>query len=376
MLPEVDPAAAGAPAVLLLDVGQGDASLIILPGTPRRAVVVDCNDVHVVERHLADFAVDRLDAVIFTHLDLDHIRGGEALLRAWLGRVDSVFIDRDGRDIEPGSAAAELFETVLKMEGRGDRSGPTIETPQRRRTPIAEGPGWRVRIVAPHGGDDLKGARRTANEHSAVVRVERDTPSGVVAVLIGGDAPLRTWSALPPEELAAAVFRTSHHGGAIDDGGVPEDWSSERLYSVVAASDAVVSVGTCNRHGHPNADWRRPLEARPGCRVRCTQVTPACHPEVDRDPAVLRSLVLQRRGRAEPAWRHLYPSGRTRMAKGDREVPCSGTVAVALREEGALVFPPADAHDDVVDLWATPWCRRLAPAPAELLDPLDLLLDS
>lgn len=212
MRSELEPDATGAPAVLLLDVGQGDASLIVLPGTPRRAIVVDCNDFHVVDRHLRDFGVERLSAVVFTHLDLDHLRGGQALVKGWHDRIDVVLVARDGRSITAGSAAAELFGSLIELAKPATQSGPDIEFPERRREPLARGDGWRVRVVAPFAAErlaqDLGGAAREPNEHSAVVRVERDLPGGgVLAVLIGGDAPLRVLSDLPRPDLAASVFR-------------------------------------------------------------------------------------------------------------------------------------------------------------------------
>lgn len=388
----LDPDRSNAPAVLLLDVGQGDASLVVLPGTPRRAIVVDCNDDHVVHRHLVDFGVARLCAVVFTHLDLDHIRGGLALVRAWAGRLDRVYVASDGRLLDETTRqndnAKRLFDALLDLEGRGERIGPTLLAPQRG-IELATGEGWRVRLVAPFHGENLKqdrgGRRPTTNEHSAVVRIERDFPGGRRAILIGGDAPLSVWRDLPEADRTAEVFRIPHHGGALDDGGIPEGWSPSTLYEEVAPSEAVISVGTANDHGHPAPDWRSPMVERAGCRVRCTQVTRGCHPPTDdaNERFRLREMVVSMLGQAEPAWRHLTARGTVTRDRTFREVPCAGTVTVALSADGGVhVRPLADAHEQVIAMWSHPWCKapmlssEQAPDAGEAIpDPLDAVLD-
>ena len=382
---DMDPEAHGAPAVLLLDVGQGDASLIILPGTPRRAVVVDCNDAQVVQRHLDSYGVAHLEAVVFTHLDLDHIRGGLELVRAWVTRISNIYVDKDGRCLDESTSdyqtAKNLLDAIIAVRRRADLPGPELMPPHRGAV-LAAGDGWRVRLVAPNHAEQLAedrgGRKRTTNEHSAVVRVERDHPGGVQAVLIGGDAPLVVWADLPTKDRRAAVFRTPHHGGALDDGGIPDGWSPASLYDAVAPSDAVLSVGTTNGHGHPHPDWRAPLVARAGCHVRCTQVTPACDAALAdaTEAGRRRGQVLRTARLAEPPWRHLTPTGRPRRGTTHREVPCAGTVAVALCADGSVVVRPQPPdHGLIVDRWAHPWCRAGSPAAsaAERDDLLDLL---
>lgn len=380
---ELDPNASSLPAVLMLDVGQGDASLIVLPGAPRRAIVVDCNDVHVVERHLRDFSVARLAGVVFTHLDADHIRGGAQLLRDWRHLTDVVYVDTDGRSVEDTQLARELLVVACSIEGTGDQPGPMLLTPSRLPWPIAAGEEWQVRIVAPFFGDRLPGgASLTPNQLSAVVRID----AGGRSVLIGGDATLTSWARLPPDEAACEVFRVPHHGGALDDGRPPDGWDGGRLAAATAPAHAVFSVGTANGHDHPTPVWREPFATREGCRVRCTQVTPHCHPmlgttgadgksQIDSEVAVaLRLLALENPGRAEAAYRHLTTGGRAvSRAKSRVEVPCAGTVSTGFRRAGELVVLPAvREHNHVVDLFDQPWCR---PPPEPLLDILDSLLD-
>jgi hypothetical protein len=195
-------------------------------------------------------------------------------------------------------------------------------------------------------------------------------------VLIGGDAPLRTWSEI--DERGARVFRVPHHGGAIDDGGVPEGWSADRLYAEVSPDVAVLWVGTNNRWDHPNETWVDPLIGRPSCRLLCTQVTGRCHPDFDRAaPADQRaSAIAQERDRlpsphedrnhfAEPPWRHYRHSKDMKRATGVRrdqlEVPCAGTISVRIDDGGKLDVDPSDAHPSLarrIGRWSNPMCRR------------------
>lgn len=375
--------------MLLLDVGQGDASVILLPGTPRRAIVVDCNDDHVVGRHLADFGVARLDAVVFTHLDLDHIRHGLALVQAWVDRIDRVYVASDGRLLDEttkkNQRAKELFDALLALEARGEQQGLTLLSPQRG-LDLAIGEGWRVRLVAPFYGETMKqdrgGRKPTTNEHSAIVRVERDQPGEKrTSVLIGGDAPLSVWKDLPSSECAAEVFRIPHHGGSLDEGSVPDGWSAATLYEKVVPTHAVLSVGTSNGHGHPTPEWRAPLVGTVGCRVRCTQVTRECHPVTSdsEESNRRRKTVLSMRGQAEPAWRHLTSKGGSTRRGDFHEVPCAGTVSVALASDGSVhVRPLPYDHEQVIGLWSHPWCRPAAPTPSageDTRDPIDAVLD-
>lgn len=370
----LDPQATSTPATLLLDVGQGDATVIVLPGEPREAIVVDCKDAWVVDRHLRDYKVERLAAVLFTHLDADHIEGGLALVESWKQRLGLVFVDQDGRQLTDDAInaqnARDLFDGLLSIDG------PELLPPLRDPRPIAHGEGWRVLVAAPSHKINLADARSGTthdnNEYSAVVRLIVESGEANHAILLGGDAPLVTWASIPPDELRASVFRTPHHGGALADGGVPEGWSVDTLYDNVQPLHAVVSVGTNNGHGHPAPAWRKPLSNRAGCRVRCTQVTGSCEVRLgdasgrSKNASNLRAQALRWRGRAEAAYRHLTPATlRPKVGSTFKEVPCAGTVAVGFKGGSVRVFPEAADHDGVVEIWSHPWCREPSPQQDE-----------
>ena len=189
-------------------------------------------------------------------------------------------------------------------------------------------------------------------------------------MLIGGDAPLRSWSELTDMERRAEAFRIPHHGGALHDGGVPDGWDVVRLYREVGARVALISVGTNNAHGHPRSEWIRPLTGG-ACRLLCTQITARCHGPIDitrpdgatvRDADEVASLrdrvVTKQQQWTVPQYRHLTDKLRA-VRSNLLEVPCAGTVMVVLHLDGEInVFPtPGGGHDSVVDDWDRPMCR-------------------
>ncbi len=366
-------------AVFMLDVGQGDSTVVLLPD--QHAVVFDCADDQVLRKLLENWNVSTIAAFVLSHLDQDHIAGALQFLRNWPGTVRCVYLSTD-RDIsdthEEAKRAKNLVDYVKAQSEDSDCALRRWELLPNVRDPrsLAEGAGWSVRLLAPPHGQVLQREREgdweEANQYSSILRVE----SGGNAMLIGGDAPLLSWSKLPPGERKARVIRISHHGGALDDGGVPPDWDVQRLYREVGAETALISVGTNNAHGHPRKAWVGPITGG-SCRLLCTQVTARCHAPLEkvaadgstsRDPteiALQRERVLGDPGFghwAEPQWRHLTDKRRL-VRSGQLEVPCAGTVAVSLHLNGEVRILPAknSDHERVVDGWHNPLSRASSP---------------
>jgi beta-lactamase superfamily II metal-dependent hydrolase len=343
--------------VFFLDVGQGDASLLLLPDDS--AVIFDCADDNVLRKTLDAWSVRHIAAFIVSHFDADHIGGALQFLRGWPHPIESVYIARD-RPIEGRSGgtqgARELVDHV---------AGGSWDLHPNTRASIRSGDGWSVDLLAPrwaaHLERDRSGDEGDPNQWSAILRIV----VGEHVVLIGADAPLCSWSALDVSERRAAVFRIPHHGGALDDGGIPDGWDVARLYQETGAATAVISVGTHNRHGHPRPEWIGPL-AGGACRLMCTQVTSRCHPPLHREAPAHEERIREEREAVftpryahlvEAQWRHL--TDRTgQVRKGQLELPCAGTVAVRLGfDETIRILPSADAHDILIDRWQQPLCR-------------------
>lgn len=363
--------------VFCLDVGQGDLSLVLPPLGEGGAIIFDCRDAEVLLKTLGQYRIDHVGAFVISHLDRDHIAGVGEFLARFEGRIDVIYLPVD-REIGPNDPGREIARmTVGRVrEGEEDAAGRgrwrVVDAKADPRPVAAANDGWwSVHVVAPRYSDLTLVPALTddwehdANRHSAVLRVR----VGDRCVLIGGDAPLATWARLPESERSAKVFRIPHHGGRLvgSDDDIPDGWSVERLYEVVGADVAVVSVGTCNdlRWGHPRPEWVYPISGG-SCRMMCTQVTPRCQPDV-RDPARAQSHragVIRRGTLVEPPWKHYRDAIAVRRRPSD-EVPCAGTVVVRMTAEGVEVLPEVIAHEASVLRWDHPLCL-----PWPVTDPL------
>lgn len=341
--------------VYMLDVGQGDATVVVPPEGEGGVVVFDCRDDVVVTKLLTFWRRTHIDAVVVSHLDWDHIAGVRQLLETKGITIGCVYVswDRDITDEHPRAKEAKALIDCAK-QGQRDEQWELLIT-QRDRRPIAAGDGWAVDLLAPQAALYIDRARtgewEDPNRMSAILRVSTSKHQ----VLIGADAPLATWAGLPATELPSQVFRIPHHGGALDDGGIPTGWDVDRLYETVGASVAVVSVGTRNSDDHPNPRWIAPI-AGGACRLMCTQVTPRCHPKLREDAEVHRKTVLGRKYLVEPYWRHA--DDRLKEERREPEVPCAGIVLVKLEVDGDVtVLPTSQGHARTVSLWKRPLCR-------------------
>lgn len=75
--------------VAFLDVGQGDASVIILPDHTS-AIIIDCSRSQVVIDYLEKKGIDTLNRVFLTHSDQDHIDGIVELIQNFVEEMGPI----------------------------------------------------------------------------------------------------------------------------------------------------------------------------------------------------------------------------------------------------------------------------------------------
>lgn len=336
--------------VYCLDVGQGDCTFVL--GPPDVAVLCDCADAAVAARFVGDHGIQRLEAVVITHLDLDHIQGMLPFLRTFLagdGTIGTVYVDRDRRlaDVRARRAASALLTALLAWEEAGVLA---LGAPDADGTPkqVAGDTTWAVEIALPTHAAKLRldlADHRDANRRSAVLRITR----GTTAVLVGGDAPLSSWQNLPSTSLQASAIRAPHHGGDLGRPS-PGGLTTRSLYAGIGPKHAIISVGTLNTHEHPSPTHVGDIRAC-GAALRCTQLTPRCDPA----PAAFRAAALANVAAVAYPYRHY----RGTRAAPSTEVPCAGSVIVILdASAGVTVEPTAEGwHALFVDGLASPCCR-------------------
>lgn len=233
--------------VVFFDVGHGGATLIETP--KGNHVLVDAGP-RFPEGEAAKFAVlpylerwgiQRLDTVIVTHPDGDHLGGLPLLLR-------EVFV---GRVVDNGwSADTELYDEVQRLLDR-------TATPQRsvrRGDTLVVDSTIRVQVLSPPRDLGKRGLNGK-NDASVVLHVGY----GEVDFLLPGDveAPVeRDLVRAYGNQLGSRIVKVPHHGSSTS--------SIPRFVQAVASSGeeshAVVSVGRSGKYGLPDEEvlerWR------------------------------------------------------------------------------------------------------------------------
>jgi competence protein ComEC len=200
------------------DVGQGDAFLIRSAGQvalidtgPEPAPLKACLD---------DLGVGRIDLLVLTHFDLDHVGGVQAVT----GRVDRVIVGPSGGPDNDRLTAALGAQQVARGPGGllGELRWSVLWPPQR-----------------------LAGIE-PGNEASVTVAFEpvgacvNGCLSGLFLGDLGESAQDRVLRANPVGTFD--VVKVSHHGSSDQ---------SEALYQRVQATVGMIGVGADNGYGHP-----------------------------------------------------------------------------------------------------------------------------
>jgi competence protein ComEC len=248
-----------------LDVGQGDAALVTMPdGTTllvdgggraefgARAAGEDSEEFEPDARGVGDRVVSeflwhrglaRINFVIATHADADHVGGLADVLRNF--RVDAALVGRApvaDQGFARFAAAAEKARVPVYLIARGDS---------------LDFGGAIVEVLWPPASDDPRAA--SGNDDSVVMRVRL----GRRTLLLTGDIEARAESALAAagDPLACDVLKVAHHGSRTS--------STEKFLAAARPSLAVVPVGLDSPHGHPHPETLARLRAA-GARVITT----------------------------------------------------------------------------------------------------------
>lgn len=216
-------------SVYFLDVGQGDAILIESPSKGR--VLIDGGRNRQVLSLLGGilpFGDKKIDVVIATHPDSDHIGG----LPEIINRFDvDVFL-------EPGVAEEENINTELHARLKA-REVAALQA--KRGMMVNFGDGAKLTLLFPN--QDVSWWPN--NDASIVSKLSY----GDHSFLLTGDATVRTENIilnLEPDVLDVDVLQAGHHGSRTS--------TSLSFAEATSPAYAVISAGRDNSYGHPHAE--------------------------------------------------------------------------------------------------------------------------
>ncbi|MCH7563187.1 MAG: DNA internalization-related competence protein ComEC/Rec2 [Gemmatimonadetes bacterium] len=247
----------GSVELFFLDVGQGDAIAIRSP--KGRWMLVDAGPRspsfdagrRIVVPFLRRHGARRLEALILTHPDLDHIGGAAAVLQ----NLDV------GVVLDPAAAVAKAeYQALLSAAASvgalwlGARAGTsfdfdgvsvTILAPAAAPGAAGDGAGW----TAGEAGI-TSGVQIDANDWSVVLEIRY----GAFRAILTGDAPASVERSIVSGAASEPVqlLKVGHHGSATS--------TSADALEVWRPAVAVISVGARNRYRHPAREVTDRLE--------------------------------------------------------------------------------------------------------------------
>lgn len=221
-------------AVHYIDVGQGDATLITCGGSSMLIDAGNNNMGTTVQYYLSKQGITKLNYVVGTHPDADHIGGLDVVLYKF--DCETFFMP----DIEKNT---KTYQEVVDVAGLKRL---TISHPE-------EGDSYALgdasfTILSPSVAE----GEQDANNSSIVIRLLY----GESSFLFSGDAEAEEEQAIldSGQRLSSTVYKVAHHGSS--------GANSKPYLDAVSPKYAVISCGKDNSYGHPHKEVLQMLQDR------------------------------------------------------------------------------------------------------------------
>lgn len=210
--------------VHFIDVGQGDATLVTCGG---HAMLIDAGDDAkgtAIQNYLQKQKITKLDYLILTHPDADHIGGAPVIITKFdIGKVFVSNFEKDSKTYQ--KLIQSLDDKRIKALTPKVNSKYTLGTAG-------------IIILAPSDSYD------NPNDSSVALLLKNGTRSFLFTGDAGEDAEndiLET-----DIDISADVYKVGHHGNKYS--------TSKDFFKAVDPFYAVISCGEGNSYGHPHAE--------------------------------------------------------------------------------------------------------------------------
>ena len=284
--------------VRVLNVGQGDAIVGILPGGDR-ALVVDVYDADRVLDFLTKEAISEV-VLFLSHSDKDHTAGASDFLAEFPrnGRILGILYNRDRLNAAVKGEYRKLTQGIAEFSRSATGQEPgflyadfNANLNQLGAFSALFRRGCSVRVVHPEKADLDSLVGLGTNDTAGVLMVEcREPGEKSCRILLAADIQLTAISLILAREsvdsVRADVLKFPHHGAW------PEEWPGisfvrvqkktlENFLRAVSPSTVIISAGFENQHRHVRQEVFQLLETyhrETGHlnTVKCTQFTPTC----------------------------------------------------------------------------------------------------
>ncbi len=222
--------------IIVLDVGQGDATLVI--GPTGRTLLIDGGPPEtgspVVLEKLAEEGIESLDWIVASHYDIDHIGGLPTILERYPPTIS--LLDRGDQTTQDHP----LFSDYIEIGGSFRETAEPGQV-----LPLGVGAEAVILMVNGHYRDGRRVATSEENEASIVLLIRY----GNLTYLTTGDLPGDGEDSRDLESHLAElvgdvdILHVGHHGSNSSTG--------ERFLSLIRPETAVISVGRDNPYNHP-----------------------------------------------------------------------------------------------------------------------------
>lgn len=217
-----------------IDVGQGDSSLIITP--KGKTILIDAGDeAHAkkVVSYIREQGIEKLDLVIATHPDADHIGGMDKVIKNF---------DIDIFAMPDVSAKTNQYKQIQRE----------LKAKKMKATRLYQGDEVQIdddidfEILSPVRGKKYD----DTNEYSIVAKiVYKDT-----SFILMGDATMENEVDIINNvpDIDIDVLKLGHHGSSTS--------SSDYFITKTSPKIAIISCGKNNKYGHPHQEVMRVLK--------------------------------------------------------------------------------------------------------------------